>query len=164
MEDNEQLEAQQSAQPEEQQEDKKAVPYERFREVNEKYRTLEARLKEYEAKQRQEEEKQLAEQNKWKELYEKLQAELKAREVENLRLRIASSKGLPNELVERLRGETEEELSKDADALLDLLGRRNEPRTAGVPPAPRNGNAAVVDLLKETDPEKIRKAWKQIAK
>lgn len=41
--------------------------------------------------------------------------------VENLRLRIALVKQLPSELVDRLRGSTEDEIKADADELLKLV-------------------------------------------
>lgn len=165
MEEEKNIEEQrQSPQQEEAKEnaDEKSVPYARFSEINKKYRELEARLRGYEEKQKQEEEKALAEQNRWKELYEKLQAELNDERQKSLRLKIASSKGLPQELIERLRGETEEEIEKDADALLEIFNKRNEPRAAGFPPAPKGGNNAVVDIASETDPKKIRETWRKL--
>lgn len=40
---------------------------------------------------------------------------------ENVRLRVAMGKKLPSELIDRLQGETAEELEADADKLLDLV-------------------------------------------
>lgn len=40
---------------------------------------------------------------------------------ENQRLRVAITKGLPADLIDRLRGETEEEMLADADKLLSLV-------------------------------------------
>ena len=50
-------------------------------------------------------------------------AERRASEAEraNLRYRVAVTKQLPPELVDRLRGDTEEEMSADADSLLALV-------------------------------------------
>lgn len=57
-----------------------------------------------------------------------------------LRYRVATTKAVPADLVDRLRGESEDELSADADALLDRLRPANQvpsfnggPRTT--PPA-----------------------------
>lgn len=50
------------------------------------------------------------------------EARAKAAEVASLRAKVASAKRLPAELVDRLRGETEEEIAKDADALLKSIG------------------------------------------
>lgn len=43
--------------------------------------------------------------------------------IELLRYKVALAKGLPADLAARLRGSTEEELSKDADELLKLVGK-----------------------------------------
>lgn len=43
---------------------------------------------------------------------------------ENARLRVALAKGLPADLVDRLRGGTEDELAADADKLLQLVGQQ----------------------------------------
>lgn len=135
------------------------VPYARFQEVNTKAKELEARLAGIEAKEKEANEKALAEQNKWQELYQNTQKELATEKKNNLRLKVASSKGLPIELVERLRGETEEEITTDAEGLLALL--RIEPATTkGLPRIRSNGNAANIDLLTETDPAKIREAYR----
>lgn len=53
---------------------------------------------------------------------------------ENLRLKIGTKTGLPASLVERLRGETEEELLEDAKSLQALLGETAR--------APKTGNDA----------------------
>lgn len=42
-------------------------------------------------------------------------------EAENLRLRIAGNKQLPTELIDRLKGSTQEEIEADADELLKLV-------------------------------------------
>ncbi len=46
-------------------------------------------------------------------------------EQENARLRVALTKGLPADLVDRLRGGTEHELAADADKLLELVGQQS---------------------------------------
>lgn len=43
-------------------------------------------------------------------------------QAENLRLKVAIAKQLPVDLVDRLRGSTENELAADADKLLELVG------------------------------------------
>lgn len=70
----------------------------------------------------------LAEQGKFKDLYEKAQAELAAKAAEvkqmqiaQLRTVAATKHNLPPALVERLRGETAEEIEADAKALLAAL-------------------------------------------
>lgn len=49
----------------------------------------------------------------------KNEAETKA--AENLRLRVALEKSVPADLIDRLRGDTQEELEADADKLLSLV-------------------------------------------
>ena len=75
---------------------------------------LEARLKEFEDRDKTEAQK-LAEARD--------AAERRALDAEraNLRYRVAVAKQLPPELVDRLRGDTEEEMAADADALLSLV-------------------------------------------
>lgn len=48
-------------------------------------------------------------------------------EAENLRLRIAVKHGLPERLVKRLTGTTEEEILQDAEELMELFGGRKPP-------------------------------------
>lgn len=52
---------------------------------------------------------------------------------ENLRLRVATAKQLPGEMIDRLRGTTKEELEADADALLKLI----PPASSGFDGGPR---------------------------
>jgi hypothetical protein len=76
---------------------------------------LEARLKEFEDRDKTESQK-LAEARQ--------AAEQRATAAESAlaRYRVAATKGVPAELVERLRGDTEDELAADADRLLELVG------------------------------------------
>jgi hypothetical protein len=52
---------------------------------------------------------------------------LTALEAENLKLRIGIKHGLPESLVKRLSGTTEEELLQDAEELMDLFGGKKPP-------------------------------------
>lgn len=54
-------------------------------------------------------------------------AKLTALEAENLRLRIGVKHGLPESIVKRLSGTTEEELLADAEELMELLGGKRPP-------------------------------------
>jgi len=58
----------------------------------------------------------------------------------NLRQRVALTKGVPVELVDRLRGDTEEEITADADALLALISAPKSPR-----PDPSQGPRATAN-------------------
>ena len=136
------------------------VPYERFAEVNTKYRTLETQLADLTKQQRERDEAALKEQNKYKELYEQRENELKQERQERMRLTVATSKGLPVDLANRLTGETEAELQADADKLLAFLKPAAPQTPPGVPPI-RPGGGTGIDLLTETDPAKIREAMRK---
>lgn len=64
---------------------------------------------------------ELSETEKLKRELESTAARLKAAETDNLKRRIAAETSLPAELIDRLRGETEDELKADAQALLKLI-------------------------------------------
>lgn len=141
-----------------QQEPPGPVPYERFREVNETAKQLQARLAKYEADQKTAKDKELAEQQKWQKLYEERETELAKERQANARLRVATTKGLPAELIDRLQGGTEEELAADADKLLALIKpaeQQQQRQTPGVPPS-RGSKPARLDINSMT-PEEIRK-------
>jgi hypothetical protein len=91
-------------------------------------RQTKKRLAELEAQAKTAEDQRLADQQKWQELAEKRERELaqvreqaKAAELTALRLRISTELGLPPALAERLKGETEDDLRADAEALKALL-------------------------------------------
>jgi vacuolar-type H+-ATPase subunit I/STV1 len=128
------------------------VPYERFKEVNEKYKTLEAQLKEMQSKQKEEEDKRLKEQGDYKKLFEDLQTKYTTEQKTNMKLKLASSKGLPVDLINRVQGETEEEIGKDIDSLLAFM-KKETPQ--GVPPPPRGGSSTNFDFANAT-PAQIR--------
>ena len=60
----------------------KSIPYDRFKQVIEERNQLKAMLEQIKKQQEEAEKKKLAEQEKWKDLYEKTQAELQAKENE----------------------------------------------------------------------------------
>ena len=73
-------------------------------------------------------------------------ARITALEVDLLRVRTGAKLGLPDDLIDRLRGNTEEEITADAEKLLKFVSRRvppsNQPRErvgtpAGGDPAPK---------------------------
>jgi hypothetical protein len=98
-------------------------------------------------------EKRLTDEKKWEELATSKDNELKAERVSRLRLEVAMKKGLPPELAARLTGETQEQLEKDADALLPLL----KARSPGVPPGGGDGLPPKTFDLSKMTPEEIRK-------
>lgn len=114
-----------------------------------------AELDALKAAQAQAAEKTAAEQGEYQKLWEaekkraeaeaqraaELEGRIRAQELAMMRQRIAGAKGLPPALAERLQGETEEEITADADALLKALPL---PAAAGLDGGAR-GNGQVVD-------------------
>ena len=91
-----------------------------------KYRT---QLREVEplAKRAQElEDAQKSDQQRLSEQLDTARSEGSTAKAEAARLRVAIEKGVPAALVDRLRGDTAEDLAADADALLELVGS-NQP-------------------------------------
>lgn len=151
--------------PEEKQEpeqkDKKQlgpVPYERFAEINERANKAEAKLKEIEDKKKQDADQKLVDEKKWEDLANRKDIELKAKESELARLRIAAKKGIPVDLIDRLKGTTEEEIEADADKLLEYIKVDD---SKGVPPHKKGGSNTKLDVNNMT-PEEIRKNAKEI--
>lgn len=129
------------------------VPYDRFKQVNDELKQIKDQLAKQQEEQKKQKDKELAEQEKWKELADQREAELKAEKLARTRLEIASKKGIPPDLAGRLQGETAEDMEKDADALLQHLRPATGP---GVPPGSPGSQPAKIDLSKMT-PEEIRK-------
>lgn len=133
------------------------VPYGRFKEVNQRARDLEQRLARIEEERKAAREKELAEQEKWRELAEQREQELKQERLARTRQQVAMQKGIPADLVDRLQGSSEEELAADADRLLQFIQPAQGP---GVPPASRNPQPAEYDLDNMT-PAQIRELREQ---
>lgn len=98
---------------------------------------LRQRLKELEPlaqKARELEEAQKTEAQKAAEARAAAERERDAARAEALRYKVGLAKGLPADLAVRLQGSTEDELAKDADRLLELLG--NKPAATGARPVP----------------------------
>lgn len=129
----------------------------RFKELNDKAKSASAELERIKAEEKTKQDEALKEQNKWRELYDGSQVELSKEKVNNLRLKIATSKGLPIELVDRLRGETEDDLNKDADSLMALV-KADGKDSKGLPRTRNQQSTSTIDFTTETDPVKIRAA------
>lgn len=97
-------------------------------------RTLEARLKEIEDKDKTEAEKQAAR-------TAAAETEAASARTELLRLKVATSKGLPSNLADRLRGTTEEEMVADADELLAVFKPKGGPAPRSFDGGARSGSA-----------------------
>ena len=78
------------------------------------------------------EESQKTEAQKLAEERDAIKAERDTLLAETMRARVALAKGLAPELVDRLRGTTEDELSEDADRLLELVKPAGPPRFGAV--------------------------------
>lgn len=125
------------------------IPYERFKEVNDRLRQLEQQLSAREA-----------EQGKFKELLEAREKDLAELRAAQLRSKVAAATGLPAELAERLRGATEAELAADAQALVKLLGAQAAAAKSGALGVPPAGGAGAGRIDTTTmSPADIRKAW-----
>ena len=154
MEEKDDLEPKQELEPkqDDKKEPEKVIPYDRFKEVNDENKELKDRLTAIEQKQKEAEDKALKEKEDYKTLFEQKEAELKNRDKELLRLRVAQKKGLPADLTNRLMGETEQELEEDADKLLEFV--KQEP--PGVPPRKLGGGSTRLDIRNMTL-EEVRK-------
>lgn len=71
---------------------------------------------------------------------------------ENMRLKVGIKHGLPEAVIDRLKGETEEELLADAQALLELLAPKAPPTRSPRTPL---GGAGAGREVEETDLSKI---------
>jgi hypothetical protein len=130
----------------------------RFKELNTKAQAAQTELEKLRAEQRISQEAALKEQNKYKELYEQRENELKTERLKIMRLKVG--KALPDELAELLQGETEEELKAHAEKLMKFA-QPKEPGDGkqtqfGLPPLKGGAGNTMIDLTKETDPKKIR--------
>lgn len=87
--------------------------------------------------------------------FDKTKAELEAKvatyETNSVKMRVAHETGLPYEMVERLKGSNEEEIKKDAESLVKLIGNQNK-----VPPMANHD-------VKPGGDEKLE-AYKKLAK
>jgi predicted RNase H-like nuclease (RuvC/YqgF family) len=126
------------------------VPYERFKQVNDQLKQLKDQIKSLTG----EKEQTTQQQQTLEQRLAALEGDLTNERAEKQRLQVATSKKLPPELADRLRGDTPEELSADADRLLALLKPIDGP---GVPPPAGGRPVAKFDVRGKT-PAEIRKA------
>lgn len=135
------------------------VPYERFKEINEKYRTLEKQFADMQAEQNKAREDELKKQQKFEELANQYKTELEQERMSRLKLQVAQKHNLPPELALRLQGTDEATLEADAKKVADLV----KPTTPGVPPRGNGQPAATITEAQLKDPkwvrENIDKVW-----
>jgi hypothetical protein len=112
---------------------------EKIRKINSENRNLRKRASDAEAKAQGVDEKD---------------KKLTALEADNMRLRVAVKHGLPESLVKRLTGTTEEEILQDAEELMELFGSKKpptqQPREKLRSPGDPSGNAEI-DVEKTVD-------------
>lgn len=132
------------------------IPKSRFDELNREFKALKARLDAEDKAREAAEAQRLKEAGEWKALAERAQAEADAAkaQAETLRLSmlrkdIAAKVGLPAVLVDRLQGDTPEDIEADAKALLESLPK---PTVNGVPPTPQPRGAS--DAVRDEDAKK----------
>lgn len=110
---------------------------------------LEAKIQEFENAAKTDEEKKADAAEAERKQYEETAAELAQAKAMNLRYEVAAAKGIDMKLAARLSGESREDLEKDADALLDLIGTPRQPQPdrsagrGGEPVKPRSLNEAI---------------------
>lgn len=136
----------------------KHVPYERFKEVNDRLRALEEAQSQAETARKAQAEKELAEQKKFETLANQYKTELEQERMSRLRLEIASKAGLPVEFAARLQGADEKALLADAEAMKAYL----KPSTPGVPPGPSRTEVVSFSREQMQDPEWVIKHEKEI--
>ena len=105
---------------------KKALHAEREarKEAEKRLKELDARVKEFEDRDKTEQERAQEHLERLTGDLDATRASLAAAELNLARVEVAHAKGIPAELVPRLRGETREELEADADELLGIVGKR----------------------------------------
>lgn len=126
------------------------IPYDRFQEVVAERNKLQQQIK---ALQGETSKVQTLEQQ-----LQQLQADLSKERQTALRQKAAAAHNLPLDLVDRLRGENEEDLLKDAEALAKLIPAPQAPQapaSRGVPPSGGGGRPTPVKLSGLT-PAQIR--------
>lgn len=136
----------------------KHVPYERFKEVNDRLRALEEAQSQAETTRKAQEEAKLLEQKEFETLANQYKTELEQERLNRLRLEIASKAGLPVEFAARLQGADETALQADAEALKGFL----KPSTPGVPPGPTRSEVVTFSREQMSDPEWVLKHEKEI--
>lgn len=78
-----------------------------------------------------------------------------ALEAEKLRIRIGYRNGLPDELIDRLQGTTEEEILADAEKLLGAITGSKKPDPSRRPKEALGGGSKPDTEPEETDPRKL---------
>lgn len=124
-------------------ESEETISLEKAKELRSEAANLRKRLKDAETKAqaaekatKDREDTEAKEQGKWAEIAKKREDELNEltkklaeRDLSDLKRSVAAKNGLPDDLIDRLHGDTEEELSEDALKLAKLVKTREAPDT-----------------------------------
>jgi small-conductance mechanosensitive channel len=86
---------------------------------------------------------------------EEMSSRIEALEAEKLRIRIGYRHGLPDELIDRLQGTTEEEILADAEKLLGAITAGKKPSPTQRPKEALRGGSKPDEEPEETDPRKL---------
>lgn len=165
------------AQPQEQKVDSdkpvETVPYDRFKQVNERAKVAEAKLAEAEAARSAQEQREAEEAGKYKELYEKMQAEKDAAELKAKQLQLDYFKsaeltkaGFADERLEKAKqfvtGTTEDEIRQNIEVFKELLPQQNfvDP-SVNAPGGAKTETKTSKDKAEEKGREAARKLFKR---
>lgn len=138
------------------------VPYDRFKEVNDRLKEATSTLKKITKENEQKEIQTKEEQGKFEDLYKTEAQKREQAELELMKMRVGISKGLPLPLIARLQGATEEELTEDAEQLISLVPEGD--RRENTPPNnPRRKTSSRLDIS-QMSAEEIRKNSAELVK
>lgn len=101
----------------------------------------EAKVQEFEDANKSETERLAGQAGREKKRADEADARAVSAEAKALRLQVALDKQVPAELIDRLRGETKEELEADAEALMALVGSGDGGKGGATPPGSFDGGA-----------------------
>ena len=133
-----------------------AVPYDRFKEVNDDLRDAQVKIK---ANDDAEEERKTAaakESGKYEALYEEEKGKREQGELDLMKRDVAIAKGLPKDFIDRLQGKNEGELQKDADQILKMIDDAKK-GIKGVDDADSSNSDKETLEIDDMTPEEIRK-------
>ncbi len=137
-----------------QQEERGAVPYQRFKAVNDKYRAALAELET--ARQTKDTEGNDGDGEDWKAKHDAAQAELSALKRARLQDRAALEHGIPLDIAQKIEGDDEASIMADAKRLAQYMGdmqrRPLAPKIDGDTPSDAPRHPGRIDLESIRDP------------
>lgn len=140
----------------------KTVPYSRFKEVNDKYASLKTQVDTLMSEKQNRETEKLKEEGKYKDLLTQREKELNDLKARQLRFEVASEKEIPSFLVDRLVGNTKEELVVDAEKILTELNKTTKQADKKQQTIPNNPDTQSKETdLSKMSPAQIREALKK---